>query len=684
MTEQPRWRISFAEIAALAGVKRPVVTTWARRHADFPEPVARDNGRPLFDGEHVASWLLLTGHGNTDARRLRAELALHTLTAWRDRLPAAVLAGGLTSLLCLRAQTDATLGGSDWPSLVRQAARVDFDDSYLLSELRALPEGSVALAALADALAEAAYSPAEAFEWVMERCRPLGAAELIADEPLPLVSKAMVQLSGVDQLSPGSLIAVPYARSGGLLAAFHEHAADHTLLAADPDPAFARLARRRLFTAGRTDLDSEVTESKTLDTADWGAPDLLVCALPYEPGETRDPVAILRRVQDLIDHLGPRQTAVVLGPADVLIGELASHGEADLIRRSLLTDNLLKASVALPDGVFPYRPAYRTALWVLSRTPEQEWTGLALLSDLSARPLTPQTLEALVADVQIFREAGWRPDPRHAVRQGAIFSVGSLDKYPGAALTPRGRALETRYTREVTERPALISELEIHFSQLLERAVHETGTVHTHAVLRPEEQTVRRTTVGRMLQERRLRRLPGHRIDAAHITAEGEHIILTPAEVLGAASPGLRRIDRFMFASTYEHAALTQPGDVVVTASPDLGAYVDKDGLSVVVYPARILRVRQDTERPVRPRVLAALLRAAAVGHRRVDGTVRTSKQIEDLVIPELTPDEALKYDTLLAEIDRRGALLRAQTSALDELARLTAAGLADGTLTLS
>ena len=48
--------ISMGDIAALAGVRRPVVTTWRRRHPDFPAPISSSGTRPLFDPREVADW----------------------------------------------------------------------------------------------------------------------------------------------------------------------------------------------------------------------------------------------------------------------------------------------------------------------------------------------------------------------------------------------------------------------------------------------------------------------------------------------------------------------------------------------------------------------------------------------------------------------------------------------------
>ncbi|MYS73266.1 hypothetical protein GTY88_23035, partial [Streptomyces sp. SID5926] len=107
-----------------------------------------------------------------------------------------------------------------------------------------------------------------------------------------------------------------------------------------------------------------------------------------------------------------------------------------------------------------------------------------------------------------------------------------------------------------------------------------------------------------------------------------------------------------------------------------------EDGLSVVAAPGRVLRVRPDADPPVFPRVLAALLRAAAAEYSRTSGAVRASRGIEDLLVPDLGREEAERFDALLAEVEGRAALLREQCAALDDLARTAAAGVADGTLT--
>ncbi|KIQ63148.1 hypothetical protein TR51_30740 [Kitasatospora griseola] len=689
----PAWRIGYAEIAALARVKRPVPTTWSRRHSDFPTPVIREGGSPLFDAREVVDWLVRTRRGNAEPSRLRAEAALHTLAAWRSSsLPTSVLVGALTALLCLRQQNDTPVGNHPWGVLLTQAAELDPEDTFLVSELRAVPDPErlgLALGALADELTEAAYTPAEAFEWVLEARRRLGSHDLAADEPTPAVARALAALAGADALPDESVLATPYARSGDLLAALHMAAPEdssHTYLAAEPDPTLARLVRRRLLVRGVYEFSLDVTEGEELSTDDWGDPDVLVCALPYEAGEIRSARRALERIQDLTDYLGDGSMAVVLGPADALVRPLPRHGDADRLRRSFLDDGLLKAAISLPDGAFAYRPGYRTAVWILARTPENERTGRVLLADYSAQPLTEPVLDGLAEDIAIWRGSAWRGDRRHRLRHAAVVPAKELDDRPGSAFIPQHRSPEARHTRTVAERPAHIADMERHLAELDERATRRAavdGPLQSGAVLRPEDQPVRRTTVRQLLKDRRLRRRPGHRIPLEHLSVDGHYAVIGPEEILGAARFGRRRIDRGLVLTAYEHIQFTEPGDLVVTVSPRFGIHVDTEGLSVVVAPARILRVHPDADPPIRPRALAALLRAAASEHGRTNGAVRASYGIEDLSVPDLGREELERYEAVLAEIERRAELLRQQSEALDDLARITAAGMADGTLTI-
>jgi hypothetical protein len=435
-------------------------------------------------------------------------------------------------------------------------------------------------------------------------------------------------------------------------------------------------------------------------------PDVITAVLPYRPAEERSALDLLSRVQDLTDLLGSGCTALVLGPADVLSGPLPAYGEAERLRTDLLRGGLVEAVVTLPGGVLPFRPAHATAVWTLTRDPEPRARGRVLLADLSGSELTPDLLMVTAEDVLIWRAEGWHPGG-HEPAHGLIASVAELTAQAGAALVPRRLSAAARWTGTVTERPLRITELELRIAELAAGQGSDAGAdgtagseaaqvLRVHAALRDGDAPggdgnraggpgarPERVSVRELVRQRRLRLLPGHRFAAPDLGPVGDHTVLTPQEVTGAARPGSRRIDRAVLLTRYERASFTEPGDVVVTAVPRFGALVDEDGFHVVAFPARVLRVRRDAERPLRPRVLAELLRAAAQAHPRAGGAVRAGRGLEDIEIPDLDPDEAARFDVLLARIARREAHLREYAAALEELRRITAAGLADGTLTL-
>jgi hypothetical protein len=58
--------VGYIEIAMRAGVQRPVVTMWRKRHEDFPQPVADLSLGPVFWWPDVERWLSRSGR-ETDA-----------------------------------------------------------------------------------------------------------------------------------------------------------------------------------------------------------------------------------------------------------------------------------------------------------------------------------------------------------------------------------------------------------------------------------------------------------------------------------------------------------------------------------------------------------------------------------------------------------------------------------------
>ncbi|WP_406168184.1 hypothetical protein [Streptomyces sp. NBC_00996] len=693
--------VSMSEIAAFARVKRPVVSTWRRRYPDFPAAVSENAGRPQFDGAQVAEWLIASGLGNADATELRSELALFGIVALRARFTPWQLVETLGSLLCLRrldgrplvdgsdaSLTDAEADRSLWSAVLRRAERIDVEDEFVLRELRSVDAAAAPLARLAEDLVEAAYDERGAYEWLLASRSRLGLDSLAADAVAPELRSLLTQLTDLRvRLERGESVTLadPHARAGDLLAALLGEAEDQervTVLAADPDERLARITRRRLLLAGVSELDLDVRTGPDLEER-LADPDLVVTQLPYRPGEDRSILAALAGVESVADLLRPGCTALVLGPADALVDELKGTEESQL-RSALLRSNVVESVIALPGGVLPFRPGYRPALWTLTREPVPAAEGKVLLADISFEPLTEAVRMRLAEDVLLWRAEGFRALDGHDPRYGRSVPVADLDRAFGGPLTPPAPPASAIWSSKVTERPALIAEAEAR----LERATTDARTYgdqhgpYRGGVLRRVGRLPRRTTLGKLISERRVTRLPGHRVDERHITEDGHHVVLGPEEITGSRAVETRRIDRLLLATAYERVALTEPGDVVYTLAPHLGLYVDHDGFAVVAFPARILRVNPDAERRLTSRVLAALL-GAARGTGRSPSAVRPARRIEDYQLPDLDPDEVARFDALLAETERRERLLRAQADALAEARRLTVAGLADGTLTL-
>lgn len=690
--------LSMAEIAELAKVKRPVVSTWRRRH-DFPQPISQTGGRPLFDGEEVVEWLIDTRRGNATAEELRADLVLHGIAAYADRTDPLATIQTLGALLCLRHFDDRPLIGTvsqsapeaTWDALLRRASRLDPEDDFVLRELKSANGGVdrlTALAAFAENLVEAAYGERGAYEALLAARGKVGLAELAADALLPAVRSLVVDLADLPARldSEGSaVLAAPHAGAGDLLISLiraAESPESLTALAADPDEGMARIVRRRLLLAGIDELALDVQAGQDLEER-LADPDVVVVQLPYTPSEGRSAMHVLESLDRLTDLIGSGRTALVLGPAAVLLDGLPDAEEAQF-RLGLLRTGLVESVVALPGGLLPYRPGYRLALWTLTRDPVQATTGRVLLADVSTESLSETVRARLAEDILLWRAEGFRELNGHDPRYGRAVRVADLRSDPHGPLLPKAPPASQILARAVAERPALITAAEARSEEAAaECRTYEAtrGPYRGHVVQRTGNWPAR-TTVGTLIADGRLTKIKGHRVDGTYLSVKGHHPVIGPEEITGRAPLGARRMDRFILNTVYEHVALTEPGDVLYSLTPEPAVRIDHDGFALVTFPARILRVNRDVERALTPRVLAALL-GVARGTGRSPGAVRPARRIEDWQLPDLDHDDIRRYDEVLADIEHRENLLRAQADALAEARGLTAAGLADGTLTI-
>lgn len=517
----------------------------------------------------------------------------------------------------------------------------------------------------------------------------LGLTDLTTDVPAPELLRLVVDIADVPSrlTSRGRVtIADPHAGAGDIIFSLVKQTEEPgrlMALAATRQAWLVRLLRRRLLLAGIDECSLDVQPGRDLEER-MADPDIVVTQLPYRPGEIRSAYNTLMELErvSLLLKPGSGATAMVIGPADALVDRLAGAREAQL-RAELLRSGKLEAVVTLPGGVTPYRPGYRAALWIMASDPAPKARGRALLCDISSEPLTEHVRAQLAEDILLWRAEGLRLDG-HDPRYGCAATIDQLEADFGGPLTPPGPPVAQMLARTVTERPALVSQAEVRLERANVRAdeyLDAHGQLRSGVITRTAQQPPL-ITVGRLIDDGRVRKVKGHRIDPRHIKRDGHHVVLGPDEITEVVPFGARRIDRLLFAVTYQSASLTRPGDIVYTTAPSFALRIDHDGFNVAVFPARVLRISSDANRRLTPRVLAALLRTAR-NTARSPGAVHATR-VEDLAIPDLETEDVERLDALLADLETRQGLLQDQQNELTEIYRLTVAGFADRTLTIN
>lgn len=677
--------VSMPEIAELAAVQRPVVTTWQRRHRDFPAPIAGNSAQPLFDVRQVANWLIRTGRAKEE--EIGQELSLHTLGSLSSMLPAKDLIGVVTALICLRYLDDdepLADGTADITGSLRERAmRLDPGDEFLVSEICGRADLAV-LASAVDDLVEAAWGCSGAFERILGARTRYQAAELFASAVTPPLAELMAGLCGARELARTDrslVISDPFAGPGDLLTAVAELLGpDHAPMftAAESDAFLARLSRRRLLAHGIPAVDMDIRLGAELPD-EAGDPDVVITQIPYQAAEERSATQVLTRLGEISVRLGPGRAAVVLGPASVLTAELPAYGSAERMRADMLKGGMVEAVITLPGGQVPFRPGYQSALWVLTSAFSSPWAGRVLVADVSGSALTRDVAAELTEDVVTWRRDGYEPRA-HARQFSTEELISDLIETPGP-LTPRRprsiRSVQTAAHASV----ARIAEVQVGLTAFAADSTSARGSLNTHVImgsLRPPESA----TIGALADRRRLTLIKGTRLRDDDVTADGNYVVIRPEEILGRSRVGELKVDRATLAARYPHARLTEPGDVIVTTAPSLAAIVDDAGFCVVAFPARALRIAADEAR-FTPRVLAALI-AASSGASRPAGAIRIARRLEALPLPLLTVAELVRLDALLELLEARRRAAQREIDLVAELRDITTAGLVDGTLTFT
>ncbi|NKG22001.1 hypothetical protein [Paeniglutamicibacter terrestris] len=581
-------KLSLVDISRLAMVQRPVVSMWRIRHStsatQFPDPVEVRNKQELFHADDIVEWLQETGLGNNPT--VAEDVAAFASRA-RENFDL------VTALLVVRALCGTQLADMHPEDVIDFADELDPDDECLFSEIESGASSLEPLLTYTDQLVDATFSASAAFEKLMEdRSRFERTDALFDPRVLGLVALAARSLtdgqaSFSDATPGGSDLLLAIADS-------FDEATSVTLKTASPTPAPSRLAIRRLK-----------VHAFSRENLHIGAPtvafpgQIVVAHFPAANYSSMTDKQIMTAVDNIALELDGTQAAIVLAPARLLTDALEARTPAR-IRDTLLRSGKLRAAIRLPAGLLKSRPRQPLALWVLGKerinTPiADRWTTIA---DLSALTLDDSSSQDVVADLMASMQSRDTLKARafrftRLVRTSVLLAGdGNLCTIP---LKPNVlQAQSSGHTELLVNAEAAIEALNsTSHGYLLDIQLDLGAAV-----------AVSPATLGELLETKHLRLLAGSRLHAHDTTNSNGFTVIGLPELQNGTST--RHIDKLQLASQYPQAHLTEPGDVVFSTIGKPSAWVDRRGLSIVEFPARILRINHATRAGLIPSVLAA------------------------------------------------------------------------------
>lgn len=651
--------MSLGDIAELARVRRPVVSTWRRRpmaagkNRPFPSPVPADGGRDLFRVKEVVEWLEWTGRGNNPQARADAlaHVLLPTSSVGSVREPEA-----LTSLLCLKAMTGETLGAVDAEQIVDLADEVDPDDDFLFREIERLGSRTESMTTYIDELTDAAYDVSGALERLLALTSVAGSATHLGQAALELVGSLTSALSldlGAGRVTIVDATGGSSALLGAALEAMGEQI-DCTVHVSGDDDA-ARAMRRIGHIRGWSFAWSLASDD----------PAVVIGQFPNSSNAGMTTAEVLTAIDDVQLELGDGQRAVILAPASVLCDRLADTA-LDVQRDHLVRLGRLRFVGRLPQGLVTGRSRQSLGLWTLgSNEPariDDRWVAVADLTDLT---LSPDVVDDLVTDV--VAAMGPRPLTRaHAFRFARISHTASLLAGRGP-LVPAGIRPATVNARLASEQAVRARELVAGLSTApLERAVQTLRVAATPSTA----PGVGSVVLSQAVDQGHARVLPGARMSVDTV-APGTVRVFTADDFTGSSNASAAGVDPLDLESRYPRVRRTEVGDVVFCTSPRPRAVVDEEGLSVVAYPARILRCGTGS---------GLVPEAVAWAINNLPPSARHWRSWRMPLVPDA--QETHLAETL-RDIAAEREVVRQRIERLDELADVLVTGVSAGALTI-
>lgn len=628
--------ITMLDIAKLAGVSRSTVTVWRGRFGKtsktpFPEPIESDSHQPLFNPIEVGEWLMTTGHGrNADAHM------------------------------------DALLYSSLFETVMEtpvEAAQILEQWDYSDSSSSSILEQSLAELVEAGFGAKPVLKKLQDSLWSRDENKlHNNAVEIIAEALYIFVDtqqggmsdKATIVSRGIASLP----VLVELARSYSDGAPFRLVGANELAESDKRQVALCELA------AYEVDVQSD---------GDDFPPNALLLGI-WLTVTSVDPETFFQELEDQLLNLDSTGSAVIIAPAELLLGKEDSIVAA---RKRFLSDTEtgavapLRYSARLPRGWAVNLGQRQLALWIF------KWP----------RDMAKVDFPVAIAEWSDFSE----PDHKNLVSDLAsvILSADDLQKhnFVKARLTTGVKALRLqRLTYDAwLSQEAAPSEVAGKILSLADEA--DLSWIEEFPLEQMPDSDLTIESIGwneaTKGPNRMLEIISGNRLSDIHLTASGEGTVsvIGVHELNDTTRIGNRRIDRLQLEKIYPSARLTEPGDVIFinkgcTNKGKTAAIIDHDGGHLVQTPARVARCRSFQGRSRKPLkyVTTPYFAAQAI-------EAATSYDSSSWLVPSVKPELLSTLTDMHQQVNQRRSQLLSQLHALDKFEQEFAVGLASGSI---
>ncbi|MGC9221649.1 MAG: N-6 DNA methylase [Solirubrobacteraceae bacterium] len=657
MTEPSiRSLLAPSDIAKLAGVGRPVVSNWRKRHDDFPEPAAGTPGRPLFDRRDIVHWL--DEHGYEIQSESNGARLWSVLSAARGSVEVHVAAELLLLVMSIKHLRPEAL------DLVKDRAPSD-PGGWLLGQIEQLPE----LRHAADtADSDAALLRREPRLWSLVQF-----VASLSEKELPLAADYVLEQAGksygrgagehgfigsrtataLASLVPADARVVydPACGIGSVLTQAAESATSARLIGVDVNMGAIAIAEQRALLR---DLRIELWRSDTL--TDDPTPDLRADMIVAEPpfGLRWDPNKVmadprfsfglasknssdLAWVEHAVHHLAEGGRAHVL----TSLGPLFRSGVDRAIRAKLLSSGCIQSIVTLPPKMLPHT-SISTALWTLTRSSTAD--SVLLIDATEIEEVEHRIAAWLTTATDGVTPSIDAPHIRVAVTD-LLAAQSALEPARWIGLSPADPAEMSARVRESLREAT-------NALDCLRYATLSIGPL-------TDLSAPRVVTVRDLVESSAIKFRPGRPDRSRDLDEKAERSVIRASDVR----------DRVLPPSAGDlpglEDELTKPGDVLVTTMNEVRALVDETGGHLPSTGVERLRITDPSL--LTPAYLAAVLVGAWNARFQAGSTIQRApiRDLEIPLLPRAEQDRVVEVQSSIESLARHSTDLKRQTSLL-------------------